>query len=553
MLVQIAFFSYFWLFSFEASRHVTSVLAVWFTELFVVQQLLLMALATPAFAAGAITEEKLTGTLQYLLTSDLTPWEIIRDKLAARSFQLGILALTGLPLFCFLAPFAGVEPLTLAAVAAMTVAPLVALVAASLLASVWSTQTRNAALGLYGVVVLGFLGVWQLGGVLDFLNPLYVLEPAWGAHDLEGARAMTGRLLGSLLAWGGVAAVCLALATWRLRPSYRRQIEGEGKKKRLRWWRARQVPVGPEPVSWKERHVEGLAPAASLRRLPRWLGVLAVFAAAVASSALILWANAVPGTTLEAVWDRAVRFDLIGVWRLFNRPVQEGFQFQGVMVMLLASLLVGIRCSGAISGEREKQTWEALLLTPLTVKQLVRGKLWGIMGASYLFIAAYAVPALALSFLAGPASLFWVAIWLAVTVLAMYCIGATGIWCSVRCRTSWGSLLWTVATGYVGGFVMYCASAGPLAILTVFLLLALIFISDWLQMQLFPSTAAGMDQFFTAFKIMSCLGLAGLAWFMSRLLLNSAQKYVAFRERTVQWEEEPPPARVRRRSRKAVS
>src|SRR5262245_66316966 len=71
--------------------------------------------------------------------------------------------------------------------------------------------------------------------------------------------------------------------------------------------------------------------------------------------------------------------------------------------MLLASLLVGIRCSGAVSGEREKQTWEALLLTPLTSRQLIRGKLWGIMGASLIYVLAYAVPALLLS-LAGSAS-----------------------------------------------------------------------------------------------------------------------------------------------------
>ena len=42
-------------------------------------------------------------------------------------------------------------------------------------------------------------------------------------------------------------------------------------------------------------------------------------------------------------------------------------------------MVVGIRCSGAISGERERLTWEALLLTPLETRYLVRGKLRGIM------------------------------------------------------------------------------------------------------------------------------------------------------------------------------
>ncbi|MGH7226628.1 MAG: hypothetical protein ACRELF_25715, partial [Gemmataceae bacterium] len=37
----------------------------WFAETFVTQQMLLLLLATPAFVAGAITDEKRRGTLQY--------------------------------------------------------------------------------------------------------------------------------------------------------------------------------------------------------------------------------------------------------------------------------------------------------------------------------------------------------------------------------------------------------------------------------------------------------------------------------------------------------
>ena len=93
-----------------------------------------------------------------------------------------------------------------------------------------------------------------------------------------------------------------------------------------------------------------------------------------------------------------------------------GFLIQSLVVMLLASLVVGIRCSGAITGERERQTWEALLLTPLSARQVVRGKLWGIMGASYWYLLAYAAPAAVLSALGGLLALWWTVLWLAVTV-----------------------------------------------------------------------------------------------------------------------------------------
>src|SRR5262245_38618703 len=54
----------------------TSRFATDYIELFAGQQLVLLALATPALAAGAVTDEKERGTLQYLLTSELTGGEI---------------------------------------------------------------------------------------------------------------------------------------------------------------------------------------------------------------------------------------------------------------------------------------------------------------------------------------------------------------------------------------------------------------------------------------------------------------------------------------------
>ena len=64
---------------------------------------------------------------------------------------------------------------------------------------------------------------------------------------------------------------------------------------------------------------------------------------------------------------------------------------------------------GAISSERERQTWEALLLTPLSAGQIIRGKLWGVMAASYWYLLAYAAPAVTLSVLGGPVAVFWTA------------------------------------------------------------------------------------------------------------------------------------------------
>ncbi len=177
----------------------------------------MLALAIPPLVAGAVTDEKRSGTLQYLLTADLDGRHIILGKLLARSAVVGLLALTGLPLFAFLGGFGGVQPLAMLLVPVVLVLPLLALAAAALLLSVWSRTTVDAVIGTYVLeIVLGLL-VWGLG--LAALNPLFVLEPSrglWAATDLgEVGR----RLLAFALLWIGFGGVCLGLAVWRLRPA----------------------------------------------------------------------------------------------------------------------------------------------------------------------------------------------------------------------------------------------------------------------------------------------------------------------------------------------
>src|SRR5438105_3153832 len=179
----------------------------------------------------------------------------------------------------------------------------------------------------------------------------------------------------SMLAWGGIGILCLGLAVWRLRPAYLRQLQGEGRPKRLRWWRARRMAVPDEPIRWKERHVEGLAPLAALRRVPRWFGMTVIFLATLVSSVLIVFAH----LKANVSYDELVRLlATLKIFELLARigPAGQAFYVQSVVALLVATLLVGLRCSGAVTGERERQTWEALLLTPLPVQHLIRGKLW---------------------------------------------------------------------------------------------------------------------------------------------------------------------------------
>jgi ABC-type transport system involved in multi-copper enzyme maturation permease subunit len=312
--------------------------------------------------------------------------------------------------------------------------------------------------------------------------------------------------------------------------------------------RGDRAPIGTDPVGWKERHVEGLAPFRWLRGLPRWLGIATVLTLTVAAAGGILYANRRSGLSGGDMLGMALRlefFDLAGA----IRGAEPDFFLLGVIAAFLFSLIVGIRCSASISGERERQTWEALLLTPLTVEELVRGKLWGIMLVSQVYLAAYAVPAVLLSLLGGPVAVFWTVLWLGVTVLAMYYLGAAGLWSSAGSKGSWRSLLSTIGWGYLGGFVIYLVLSPVIAIVAGVIYVILAIIDVRYGTTLAPNSPGGIANFRDAFLIATCLGLVILFWLVARLFLRSAQNWIANRERTRHWQEEPAQPRRKRRRR----
>jgi ABC-type transport system involved in multi-copper enzyme maturation permease subunit len=523
-------------------RSAPEVVGARFAEAFVPQQLLLLALATPALVAGAVTDEKRRGTLQCLLTADLGARPLLVGKLLARLAQVGLLALTGLPLFALMAGFGGVEPLTLLLVLVAPAVPAFAVGSAALLASVWCRQTRDAVLAVYVLGVAAGLAVWGLGGP-GFLDPRHVVAPAWGPGRTADYAEALGRLVLSVLAWGTLGGVCLTVAVWRLRPAYVRELESP-RPRRPAWAAAVRPPVDDAPVAWRERHVEGLAPAPALRRIPTPAALAGVaLLSAVSSLTILVWS--LPAGGAGALGRALARRDPVRLAATLP-DAREGFLVQGVVVMLLASLVVGVRCSGAVTGERERGTWEALLLTPLSARELVRGKLWGVMGAGGWYLLAYAAPAALLAALGGPLSVFWVLVWLAVTALAMYFVGAAGMWCSVRSANSWQSLLKTLGWGYLAGAAVYVATSPVILVLAVIVLLVVL-VAD----RVFgTSLASGVVRVFgipvPVLVTASCLSLAAVFWLLSRLFLKWAERWVADRERTRHWNEVPAFRRPRR-------
>jgi ABC-type transport system involved in multi-copper enzyme maturation permease subunit len=111
--------------------------------------------------------------------------------------------------------------------------------------------------------------------------------------------------------------------------------------------------------------------------------------------------------------------------------------FSGTMLLLLTitSFISPAFTAGAIAGERERKTYDVLLITPLRARQIVGGKLGSVFLFLLLLILA-SLPIQSLAFLFGGVALPEVLIatlGLLVTVLAF---GALGLYISTMARTT---------------------------------------------------------------------------------------------------------------------
>lgn len=382
-------------------------LAYAFLQTLAIQHFTLLFLVPPALAAGSIADEKMRGSLTLLLSTPLSPLAIIVGKWLGEATQMLSLALPILPLFCLTGFLSGIPIAWLLAGAAGTLLTIATMTAAGLFASVLCRKTSTAVIACYvscGLCAATFymFDQWSIWHWQEHLS--------WEILFQEAATAT--QIVGLLATYFGVTILCLALAVWRLRPAYERYLSARPVAP-FRWlWR--RPPVSEQqPLRWKERFVGELGYLTFLRAVPQSYRKAGVFVLVGSSSLLMAYA------------------------------AEELFLAQSIFFMLLVSLTVAVRASGVICGERERQTWAAILTAPLTSYQIIRGKLWGIIDSARPYLMGYLAPALAVALFAGPIAVVWTLYWWLATWVMLYFLGAVGIHASASSAGSWQSLLKT--------------------------------------------------------------------------------------------------------------
>jgi hypothetical protein len=379
-------------------------------------QLLLVMAIVPVITASCLGQEKERGTLFELFGTALTSRQILVGKLLGRLILIVPMILTTLPALVFIATWTerglGVVALALCqeAVIAITIG------AACLLFGIWVRGATEATIASYL-----FLGLIYFA-VRGFTYPLpwaFWFDPVQNLRQLLNGGFWFVLAL-HLAVWAFAGGVCLRLGWGRLRKVC---VEQRDRKPPRRLW-AFRPPVGSDPFRWRECYVIGLAPLPILRIVPRWLALLGVFACSMAVACMI--ANSVSpefGVALANLnLARAIE-------RLLARRHDIGvhISFLGLIFVLAASLLVGVRCGTSVPEEKRRHTWDELLLTAQSFREITHGKMWGVLQATLPYVLAYAVPVFLLAMLGGPASVVVASIWIGLPCFVVLLAALGGI------------------------------------------------------------------------------------------------------------------------------
>ncbi len=418
-----------------------------FFESFAIIQVLTVLLLTPAMVAGTVSEEKERRTIEYLLVTDLRNHEIVLGKLAARLLQLIVLLAVGWPVLALLMLLGGVAMENVLAMFAITGSTVLAVASLSIWNSVQARRGRDAVMRVFliGLALLFLPWIISVNSYLGSPNVAAlepILEQFLAANPFE---ALSESLDQAGTNWDPVWALirnqavltipCVALAVWQVRPVYLRQAFGATRRERRHMFRLWRPELGDSPVLWKELFAERpLATLGVTGLIAQWLLCLGVLVPAV-----VIFLRDYRNNQRTSFSDLHIYVLIVGT-----------------LVGCLALLMVAVRAAGSVTSERERQTWDVLLSTPLEPWEIVHGKVFGGLYAARGLLALLAL-LWVLGIVGGSTLPVILPIVLAELVILGLFAALLGLSFSLKLQTTLRAMAATVACAlFVGGGYMFC-------------------------------------------------------------------------------------------------
>ena len=330
-------------------------------QVFAYIQLSLTTFFALLFTAGNVAQEKDRQTMLLLLMTDLRDRELVLGKLGASLLVVGVLIVASIPVFFFLHMLGGISRAQVGW--AVGICAATAFVAGSwgALVAFWREQTfQTLAISVLGLVLslaviealVAVAGIESVvGNALAYLNPYRAMssvlnplaDPAVKVPTVSGMQCVIGlTVLGCVLNLYTVA----RLRIWNpsrvnLLRNSEDDAEGESRVKHRHIWK--------NPVVWREMRTRAYGRRIFLIKL-----VYILMAGAIG---YYFWTN--PVTDSSSIISSI------------------GFAFVGLAIISL--MLINAQGVTSLTTERDTKTLELLLVTDLTAKEFIYGKLFGVL------------------------------------------------------------------------------------------------------------------------------------------------------------------------------
>lgn len=376
-------------------------------------QLAMIALLAPVFTAGAITQERDSRTYNILLATPLTNLQILVGSLFSRLYYVLALLLSGLPVFVITMFFGGVTGSDIAMSFSIAASTAVFTGALAMSIAVFRLGSGKTVFWFYVLNAVYLVGVWyadsflaETGGFagkttwLSGLHPFLALQSVVSSTSYTTPEAAEVAHLPKLLQWyrlyPAMAYVTLTstAAFGMILPSaiflrriaqrsditlgqFLRQVilRGYGGTRRARH-------VWNNPVAWREAATRATI---SARGITRWATVVL----AILGGLTLIWAHhqglfaqLMPGEAQVAPAGEIAS----GVKAMTLRTAEDNSRIARqillglVVIVFTVGMLVAANTSAsAVTRERESQTLDLLLCTPITSRYYIWGKLRGLV------------------------------------------------------------------------------------------------------------------------------------------------------------------------------
>ena len=377
-------------------------------------QLLMVSVIAPVFAAAAITQEKDSQTYSILLSTPLTNGQIVLGSLLSRLYFVFVLLFAGIPLFCIMMVYGGVTGDKIALAIALAGATALLTGTLAIVISVIKIGTGRTVFSFYLAIAVYLITVYSLASVSSLIpaeavpapgqiermswlaafHPFLSLQvvlgetpaPEYGAvthYGFPGPYLLAYPHYSYIILSGLISAVLITVSLFFVRRSAK---EGEA----TLWSRLFSRRGRPEdhddsggrtrkprhvkknPITWRESVTGAAAGGGALVRY-LMLGI------GLCMAIVLLIFHGTGELTLGET--RAWLYGLVAV------------------ELGIALFIATTTAATSMTREKESNTLELVLATPLTSAKIITGKIWGLVySAGPMLLVPYLSVALFLCF-----------------------------------------------------------------------------------------------------------------------------------------------------------